>query len=363
MYTQKLPSGRVRGIFRTPAGKRVGKTFDYAYEAEAWATEAEARAFAAVQQVATTPTTRDVEVVAETQTRPDGPTVVAHGTAWVDRRRGSLSKATTNFYAAQVRGIATTDLGAVPIDQPRKSHVEAWITAQVDAGVPRPTVNARLKVLRMVCQDALAEGLTDRDPTVGLKYLSTDIRPERVLTKDEDLALIGAATPDLAAMVLLALDAGLRWEEAAGLGADCFQGDFIIVRQVIERDTRRVRRFTKSGKARAVPMTPRLVAALAPIRLKAEAHGGLLFTSPEGDPLDYFNWRRRTWRPAARVLKPRPRFHDLRHTYGTRLSAAGVQRREIAELMGHADEKTTARYIHAGTDGHRMALVQAALAG
>ena len=103
--------------------------------------------------------------------------------------------------------------------------------------------------------------------------------------------------------------------------------------------------------------------ALAPVRLAADGHSGLLFTSPEGDPLDYFNWRRRTWRPAARVLKPRPRFHDLRHTYGTRLADAGVPRHEIAELMGHADEKTTARYIHAGTDGHRLNLVRAALAG
>jgi len=31
--------------------------------------------------------------------------------------------------------------------------------------------------------------------------------------------------------------------------------------------------------------------------------------------------------------------------------------------MGHADEETTARYIHAGDDGRRLALVRGALGG
>jgi len=89
-----------------------------------------------------------------------------------------------------------------------------------------------------------------------------------------------------------------------------------------------------------------------------------LFTSEDGHLIDYNNWRKYVWLPAlraAKMAKPRPRFHDLRHTCGTRLAAAGMPRYQIAEVLGHADESTTARYIHAGEDGHRLSMVRAAL--
>lgn len=40
------------------------------------------------------------------------------------------------------------------------------------------------------------------------------------------------------------------------------------------------------------------------------------------------------------------RFHDLRHTFGTRMAAAGVPMRTLQEWMGHADIKTTLIYAH-----------------
>jgi integrase len=39
-------------------------------------------------------------------------------------------------------------------------------------------------------------------------------------------------------------------------------------------------------------------------------------------------------------------WHDLRHTFASRLAMAGVPIREIAELMGHTELQTTLRYAH-----------------
>lgn len=369
MWVEKLPSGRVRGAFRLPNGAKRTRTFDYAYEAEAWAAEAETRACRAADLDGYPPAKgghTDPPPVA-----PPGrkiPTVGTHGKAWLDRRHGTLTAATVAFYATQVRAIAATPLGRMRVNEPRRSHVEQWLTDQVRADVGRPTINARLKVLRMILRDALADGLTDRDPTVGIKPLPTDIRAERVLSGVEESRLLLAATPDLEAMVLLGLDAGLRWEEAAAVGVDCFLGDFLIVRQVVDRTTRTIRAYPKGHRSRAVPLTTRLVAALEPLMAAARADrgsSGLLFTNSPGGALDYWNWRRDQWRRACMDadLDPRPRFHDLRHTYGSRLAGKGVPRHEIAALMGHADEATTARYIHAGLDGHRLQLVRQALGG
>lgn len=40
----------------------------------------------------------------------------------------------------------------------------------------------------------------------------------------------------------------------------------------------------------------------------------------------------------------RIRFHDLRHTFGTRIAAAGVPMRVLQEWMGHRDYRTTLIY-------------------
>ena len=40
------------------------------------------------------------------------------------------------------------------------------------------------------------------------------------------------------------------------------------------------------------------------------------------------------------------RLHDLRHTCATNLARAGKDIKLIAQYLGHADVKTTARYIH-----------------
>jgi integrase len=37
-------------------------------------------------------------------------------------------------------------------------------------------------------------------------------------------------------------------------------------------------------------------------------------------------------------------FHDLRHTFGTRMAAAGVPMRTLQEWMGHRSITTTQRY-------------------
>ena len=49
-------------------------------------------------------------------------------------------------------------------------------------------------------------------------------------------------------------------------------------------------------------------------------------------------------------------FHDLRHTFGTRLADAGVDVVKIKELMGQASIVTTMRYIHATDQGKRGAI-------
>ena len=50
------------------------------------------------------------------------------------------------------------------------------------------------------------------------------------------------------------------------------------------------------------------------------------------------------------------RFHDLRHTAGTRLAEAGADAFTIKDILGHASIQTSAIYVHATDEGKRRAV-------
>src|SRR5438874_13691951 len=56
----------------------------------------------------------------------------------------------------------------------------------------------------------------------------------------------------------------------------------------------------------------------------------------------------------------RIRFHDLRHTFATRLAASGQPLRAIQEFLGHADLKTTQIYAHYAPSAHEVEMVNQA---
>jgi integrase len=72
-----------------------------------------------------------------------------------------------------------------------------------------------------------------------------------------------------------------------------------------------------------------------------------VFCHPEtGKPLDRSKVVRR-FKNAIQRAEVRPiTFHQLRHTFGTRMAASGVPLRMIQHWMGHADFKTTQIYAH-----------------
>jgi integrase len=103
----------------------------------------------------------------------------------------------------------------------------------------------------------------------------------------------------------------------------------------------------KSGKVRSVPMAPEVAEALARLGQRDRFVGpdDLVFVGQAGGHLDASALLRR-YRAASRAAALRPlRFHDLRHTFGTRVIGEAEIRR-VQEWMGHADVQTTMRYLH-----------------
>ena len=91
------------------------------------------------------------------------------------------------------------------------------------------------------------------------------------------------------------------------------------------------------------------------------ADDDLVFVGDHGGYLDGSALRRRYVTALDRAGLRRLRFHDLRHTFGTRVIAkADIVR--VQEWMGHADIQTTRSYLHFRPQADDAALVAEAFA-
>jgi integrase len=168
-----------------------------------------------------------------------------------------------------------------------------------------------------------------------------------VFSPEEVWALVRAAASEQdAAILLTAAFTGLRMGELLALrwrDVD-FAGQTIRVRASYYAGQLTT---PKSGKVRAVPMAPDVASALAQLGAREDwvDDDDLVFAGETGGYLDGSALRRR-YKLALREAALRPlRFHDLRHTFGTRMIAQADIRR-VQEWMGHADIQTTMRYLH-----------------
>jgi integrase len=91
---------------------------------------------------------------------------------------------------------------------------------------------------------------------------------------------------------------------------------------------------------------------------------GLLFPSPRGRPWNVRNFYRNIWEPARKKAGVSFTLYDLRHTFSSRLLAAGIPLVEVAAWMGHslraggseADNTTSRVYAHATGEWREIAL-------
>jgi integrase len=156
------------------------------------------------------------------------------------------------------------------------------------------------------------------------------------------------------------------------------QGELLALRwRDVDWHARRIRvreslvrgEFTTPKSARghrSVPLAARVAGALVAHRARSSFADpdDLVFCHPRlGGPLERSRLFKRFKAVAVSAGFPALRFHDLRHTFGTRIAAAGVPLRTLQEWMGHRDFKTTLIYADYQPRDDEAELVDLALEG
>lgn len=212
------------------------------------------------------------------------------------------------------------------------------------------------------------------NPCAGVKLPRSAPGHERFLTRPEVEKIAHFLNEPYRLAVVLAAWTGMRWGELAGLHwqrVDLGTG-MIDVIETWDPTAGRIKPYTKGHARRAVPIAPRLGAALAEaydrathVRTCGQVHApggvrcrsGLVLIGDMGAPLNGRNFGRRQFTDAYTASGIDPlRLHDLRHTYASWLVQDGVPLQEVQKLLGHASITTTERYAHLGTSQHARVL-------
>jgi len=252
---------------------------------------------------------------------------------------------TVKTYASIIRHQLLPVFGSKRIESITSDMVEQWIAGVTLAPASRMK---SLLVLSGIFRRARRVYKLPANPVADVER-----PPQRpngdidVFTPEEVWALVRSADSEQdAAIYLTAAFTGLRRGELVALrwrDVD-FPASTVRVRGSYSGGQMTT---PKSGRVRAVPMAPEVAEALA--RLGAREHftgdDDPVFIGLTGSYLDASALRRRYIAALKRAGLRELRFHDLRHTFGTRMIAKADIRR-VQEWMGHADVQTTMKYLH-----------------
>lgn len=270
---------------------------------------------------------------------------------------------------------AFADLLQVPLDLIDHRGVERLRVGWVSGGNAPATANRNIQRIKGLLSRAVEWGVLPVHPLTKLRRLKTDRKGRvRYLATDE-MADLRKAMNDreesiraeresanawrserkkelmvdlrsvtfadhLKPLVLLSLNTGMRRGEVFNLKWSDI--NFAAKVLTVEGDT------SKSGQTRHIPLNREAIEVLEGWRDQHSHKAGYVFPGKDGGRLDNV---KKSWAGLLKLAKIEVfRWHDLRHTFASKLVMAGVPLNTVRELLGHSDLAMTLRYAHLAPD-------------
>jgi len=219
------------------------------------------------------------------------------------------------------------EFGGQYLSQISSGAIQEFMDRRLDE-VSEATAQRDVATLRAILNKAHREGLLAEVP----KFPRFKVLHHRTrwLKPDEEDRLVKLAAPHLVPLIRFAADTGGRLSELLEL-------DW----REVDLDQRRITFLrTKNGEQRTVSLCNRAVAVLATLGQK---ECGPVFTY-RGQAIKRVKTAFNKARASAGLADVR--FHDLRHTFASRLVQEGVPLYEVMSIMGHKSLDMVMRYAH-----------------
>ena len=263
----------------------------------------------------------------------------------------SISHLTTAFGKQLLCDISGEDLATY---QARRKREE----------VSNRTVNLELGVLRSILRRYRMWEAISAD----VDFLKENPSPGRALTAEEETRLLDAASKSrcrsLYPVIMLAINTGMRASEIRGL--KWAQVDFLANSLTVGKSK------TAAGTGRIIPLNARAVAVLS--------HWRGLFPGVESEhyvfphekyglagndrkqcayeiiPTEPMHRWKVDWEGSRKTANVSCRFHDLRHTFISRLAESQASGSTVMALAGHVSRAMMERYSHIRMEAKRKAV-------
>ncbi len=200
------------------------------------------------------------------------------------------------------------------------------------------TVNRELATLRHIINLAKRwKKFYGENPVSVSGLMTEDNHRDRVLSFEEEERLLACSADHLKPILITALNTGMRRGEILSLkwnNVDFDNSVFIISST-----------NNKSKKTKRVPVNSRLKKMLLELKFQNQKKSDFVFLGNDERPLK--DIKTAFQNACSRAKIEGLRFHDLRHTAGTRMVESGVGIVAISKILGHSSvELTMKRYLH-----------------
>lgn len=291
----------------------------------------------------------------------------------------SYKRKFVNYYGVRIGTKALSDI--------RQLHVQTAIADMLDAGRSSKSVRDATGVLQNCIEAAIANGLMNLNPVVGVVIPKCEKVERRVLTAEEQKIFIDYLERTKSwyeEMYKFMLLTGLRVGEVGGLQWEDidFANRFIYVKRTLsyqyedgvktmkltspktENSVRKVPFFgeTQSILERQFEKVKRKRLDLGQRWRQPKELGNLVFLTSMGSPIGRYSVEsdmRQITNQINDMLRTEALYtggipkkfervhpHALRHTFATRCFEKGMKPRTVQEIMGHANYNTTVSYTH-----------------
>jgi integrase len=229
--------------------------------------------------------------------------------------------------------------------------VEKYKLTRKTEGTEPATINRELACLRQILNMAVSwKKLRSLPFCFGkrkdVKFLQEPEPRDRILSYEEEARLFEIVRSEckmkhLEPIIITALNTGLRKQNILRLqwSQVDFKNNLITISK------------TKTGKVVKIPLNKKLTETLESGKKISKSE---YVFSENGKP--YGDVKTGWWSALKKAKIEGFRFHDLRHTFGTRLAMNGYDLKTIMELMAISDPKVAMRYLNPTAQHKREAV-------
>ncbi len=266
-------------------------------------------------------------------------------TKFMEEHAPNVSVSMQNSYKASLKNInpffAELQLSAVS-----PKVISSYKVKREKKGIKPATINRELAMLSKAFNVAVREWEWTKDnPVSRVPREKENNERDRWLSFEDEKRILTYCPDWLKDIIVFDLNTGFRQGELLSLTWQCVN--------LLRNTAMILARFSKNGKPRTIPLNQIAIEILMRKSNVRSFKNDLVFFNGNGTMIDRHNLRRAFNVATKKAGIADFRFHDLRHTFATRLVQRGIDIYKVSKLLGHKDVRMTQRYSHHCPDSLR----------